>query len=238
MSIPLLNIKNLSKKFGDKIILDKISFELYPEETLGIIGSSGSGKSVLLKCILGLINKDKGDIIYDSHDHIGMLFQGGALFDSLTVWENVAFSLLYQQRISKKYAKKIALEKLELVNLSKNVADLYPSETSGGMQKRIALARAIANDPRIIFFDEPTTGLDPIVSNHINELMVQCVKKLKASNIIITHDIHSLKKVADRVGLLFKGEMIWIGTIKDMETTDNPYIVQFINGFKKGPFTD
>ncbi len=238
MITPLLNVKNLSKKFGDKVVLDKISFQLNPEETLGIIGASGSGKSVLLKCILGLIDKDKGDIIHDESHPISMLFQGGALFDSLTVWENVAFSLLYQKRIDKKNAKKIAIEKLELVNLSKNVADLYPSETSGGMQKRIALARAIANDPRIIFFDEPTTGLDPIVSNHINELMVQCVEKLKASNIIITHDINSLKQVANRVGLLFKGELIWIGTIKEMETTDNPYVVQFINGFKKGPFAD
>jgi phospholipid/cholesterol/gamma-HCH transport system ATP-binding protein len=238
MITPLLNVKNLSKKFGDKIVLDKISFQLNPEETLGIIGASGSGKSVLLKCILGLIDKDKGDITHDESHPIGMLFQGGALFDSLTVWENVAFSLLYQKRIDKKNAKKIALEKLDLVNLPKHVADLYPSETSGGMQKRIALARAIANDPRIIFFDEPTTGLDPIVSNHINELMVQCVKKLKASNIIITHDINSLKQVANRVGLLFKGELIWIGTIQEMETTDNPYVVQFINGFKKGPFTD
>jgi phospholipid/cholesterol/gamma-HCH transport system ATP-binding protein len=166
-----------------------------------------------------------------------MLFQGGALFDSMTVAENVAFGLVQGMGTDKVKARKIAIEKLKAVNLAPSVADIFPAELSGGMQKRAALARAIATNPEVIFFDEPTTGLDPIVSGTINDLIIRCVRDLGASAVSITHDINSLRKIADRVGLLFKGKLIWTGTVEEMDKTDNPYVHQFINGLPDGPFT-
>lgn len=247
-----ISVQNLKKSFNGQTVLDGISFDLAKGESFVVIGGSGTGKSVLIKCILGLIRPDSGRVIIDGEDvthysthrwqqkvsHFGMLFQGGALFDSMTVWENIAFALVQGRGMDKSQAKEIALEKLGAVNLDPRVATLYPAELSGGMQKRVALARAIAADPDVIFFDEPTTGLDPIVSGTINELIVKCVKSIGAGAITITHDIKSLRHIADRVGLLHQGRLIWTGTVQEMDTTENSYVQQFIHGYPRGPFTD
>jgi len=247
---PLIRIENLKKRFGSKVVLDGINLEISAGESFVIIGSSGSGKSVLIKSILGLLPFDSGKIylkgknisLLSSRDrqelltHIGMLFQGGALFDSMTVAENVAFGLAQGSGMKKTQAREIAIEKLKAVDLSPGVADIYPAELSGGMQKRVALARAIATNPDVIFFDEPTTGLDPIVSGTINDLILRCVRKLGASAVTITHDMNSLRKIADRVGLLFEGRLVWTGTVAEMDATDNPYVYQFIHGLPNGPF--
>lgn len=249
--IPQIRVQNLFKSFGSKKVLNGLNLELNKGESLVIIGGSGTGKSVLIKCILGLLPVDRGEIIINDQEliglstserqklltHFGMLFQGGALFDSMTVAENIAFGLVQGMRVSKPDARKIALGKLDAVDLSRNVADIYPAELSGGMQKRVALARALATNPEVIFFDEPTTGLDPIVSGTINDLIIRCVRDIGASAITITHDINSLRKIADRVGLLFEGKLIWTGTVKEMDKTKNPYVHQFINGLPDGPFT-
>lgn len=247
---PYIEVCSLNKAFGDKVILNDFSATIHQSESFVVIGGSGTGKSVFIKCIMGLLKPDSGKIILDDHDItylspndrqkiacFGMLFQGGALFDSLNIWENIAFGLTHGQNMSREQAKKIALEKLDAVELSAKVADLYPAELSGGMQKRVALARAIAINPDIIFFDEPTTGLDPIVSGKINALIKKCVQEVGATAITITHDINSLRAIADRVGLLFEGKLIWTGTVAEMDKTDNPYIQQFIHGNPEGPFT-
>ena len=252
MSQPIISVKNLYKSFGDNHVLRGISLDLGAQESLGIIGGSGTGKSVLIKCILGLIEPDEGEILINGENMVGarsakrqqliqsfgMLFQGGALFDSLPVWHNIAFGLIHGQNMDKVKARKIAMEKLEAVDLDLKVADIFPAELSGGMQKRVALARAIATNPKVIFFDEPTTGLDPIVSATINDLIRRCVKDIGASAMTITHDMHSLRIIADRVGLLFQGGLIWNGTVSEMDKTKNPYVNQFINGLPQGPFTD
>jgi phospholipid/cholesterol/gamma-HCH transport system ATP-binding protein len=252
MSHLIISVKNLHKSFGDNHVLRGISLDLGEQESLGIIGGSGTGKSILIKCILGLIEPDSGEILINGENMVGarsakrqqliqsfgMLFQGGALFDSLPVWHNIAFGLIHGQRMDKTKARKIAMEKLEAVDLDPKVADIFPAELSGGMQKRVALARAIATNPKVIFFDEPTTGLDPIVSGTINDLIRRCVKDIGASAISITHDMHSLRIIADRVGLLFQGDLIWTGTIPEMDKTKNAYVKQFINGLPHGPFTD
>ncbi len=249
-SPPYIEVNSLHKAFSKKVILHDFSININKSESFVVIGGSGTGKSVFIKCIMGLLKADSGKIILNGHDitylapndrqqiaRFGMLFQGGALFDSLNILENVAFGLTHGQNMTKEKAKKIALEKIDAVELSSKVADLYPAELSGGMQKRVALARAIATNPDIIFFDEPTTGLDPIVSGKINALISKCVKELGATAITITHDMHSLRAIADRVGLLFEGKLIWTGTVAEMDKTDNPYVQQFINGNPEGPFT-
>lgn len=249
MSEAKIEIKNLHKAFGKKVVLDGIDLDIHKGESLVVIGGSGTGKSVLIKCIQGLMQPDEGSILVDGeevvgideeqkeqlHSKMGMLFQGGALFDSLSVWENVAFDLLENKGMSKKDAKNEAVRVLRSVGLAPDVADLSPSELSGGMQKRVGLARAIASKPEIIFFDEPTTGLDPIMADVINDLIIESVKGLGASALTITHDMASARKIADRIAMLYKGKIIWQGTVKEMDKTDNPYVCQFINGCAQGP---
>lgn len=249
MSEAKIKISNLHKAFGKKVVLDGVDLELRKGESLVVIGGSGTGKSVLIKCIQGLLTPDSGSILIDGeesigadreqqavlHSKMGMLFQGGALFDSLTVWENVAFGLLENQKMPRKQAKTEAIRVLRQVGLAPDVADLSPSELSGGMQKRVSLARAIATKPEIIFFDEPTTGLDPIMADVINDLIVESVKGLGASALTITHDMASVRKIADRIAMLYKGKIIWEGTVKELEKTENPYVKQFINGSSHGP---
>ena len=228
-----IKLTNLHKAFGRKVVLDGIDLEIKEGESLVVIGGSGTGKSVLIKCIQGILTPDEGSILVDDqevvgvsekekellHSKMGMLFQGGALFDSLSVWENVAFGLIENQKMDRKAAKMEAIRVLRQVGLAPDVADLSPSELSGGMQKRVGLARAIATRPEIIFFDEPTTGLDPIMSDVINELIIESVKGLGATALTITHDMASARKIADRIAMLYKGKIIWQGTVKEMDKT-------------------
>ena len=244
-----ISIKNLYKAFGKKQVLNGIDLDLYKGESLVVIGGSGTGKSVLIKCIQGLLTPDSGsikidgvevvnekqDVIESMHSKMGMLFQGGALFDSLSVWENVAFDLIQNRGISKKEAKIVAIKVLRQVGLNADIADLYPSELSGGMQKRVGLARAVITRPEIIFFDEPTTGLDPIMADVINDLIIESAKDLGATTLTITHDMASARKIADKIAMLYQGKIIWYGSVKDMDKTDNPYVRQFIQGSSKGP---
>lgn len=249
MSDTKIKITNLHKAFGRKVVLDGIDLEIKKGESLVVIGGSGTGKSVLIKCIQGILTPEQGSILVDNeevvgvsekekeklHSKMGMLFQGGALFDSLSVWENVAFGLLENQKMDKKNAKMEAIRVLRQVGLAPDVADLSPSELSGGMQKRVGLARAIATRPEIIFFDEPTTGLDPIMSDVINGLIIESVKGLGATALTITHDMASARKIADRIAMLYKGKIIWQGTVKELDKTNNEYVRQFINGSSEGP---
>lgn len=249
MSDTKIKISGLKKAFGKKVVLDGVDLDIRKGESLVVIGGSGTGKSVLIKCIQGLLTPEQGSILVDEkevvgisqhekeklHSKMGMLFQGGALFDSLTVWENVAFGLLENKKMNRKNAKNEAIRVLRQVGLAPDVADLAPSELSGGMQKRVGLARAIATRPEIIFFDEPTTGLDPIMSDVINDLIIESVKGLGATALTITHDMASARKIADRIAMLYKGKIIWQGTVKEMDKTDNPYVCQFINGCSQGP---
>ena len=227
-------LSHVAKTFGNKSVLRDVNLEIYEGESVVIIGGSGTGKSVTLKCLLGLIQPDKGHIKMAT-DNIGMLFQGAALFDSLTVWENVAFVMLQKRNVDRAAAKKLAIQKLAQVGLKAEVADAYPADLSGGMKKRVGLARAIATNPDIIFFDEPTTGLDPIMADVINDLIVDCVKKLGATALTITHDMNSARKIADRIAMLYNGEIIWVGTVSELDKTDNPYVRQFVAGSAKGP---
>jgi phospholipid/cholesterol/gamma-HCH transport system ATP-binding protein len=248
---PKLIISDLHKYFGNKKVLDGVNLDVYNNESLVIFGGSGSGKSVLIKAIVGLVSADSGKVEFDgsdithlsrhSRDHLmsrfGFLFQGGALFDSLTVWENIAFYLLHNRYISRRAARELSERKLNEVGLAPDVMDLYPSELSGGMQKRVALARAIANDPEVIFFDEPTTGLDPIMANVINNLIQKVRTDLKATTITITHDIESAKQIGTRAAMLYKGQIIWNGKITEIYNSKNPIFDQFINGKIKGPIS-
>ena len=229
-----IEMKKVSKAFGKKVVLRDLDLTINRGESVVIIGGSGTGKSVTLKCILGLLHPDKGEIKFNGKN-IGMLFQGAALFDSLTVWENVSFAVLQQKGMTRERAKKIAIEKLAEVGLKPEVADVYPADLSGGMKKRVGLARAIAIQPDTLFFDEPTTGLDPIMSDVINDLIVRCVKKLGATALTITHDMTSARKIADKIAMLYDGKIIWMGTVKELEKTDNPYVRQFVAGSSKGP---
>ncbi len=229
-----ISLSHVAKSFGKKQVLKDVNLEVAAGESVVIIGGSGTGKSVTLKCLLGLVTPDKGKIKMNS-DKVGMLFQGAALFDSLTVWENVAFVMLQEKNPDRAKAKKLAIQKLAQVGLGPEVADVYPADLSGGMKKRVGLARAIATNPDIIFFDEPTTGLDPIMSDVINDLIVDSVKKLGATALTITHDMNSARKIADRIAMLYNGEIIWTGTVKELDKTDNPYVRQFVAGSAKGP---
>ncbi len=250
MSSPAkISLAGVEKRFGPKVVLDGIDLSVARGESLVVIGGSGSGKSVLIKCILGILKPDAGAIHVDGLDavrggsdvreeilcKIGMLFQGGALFDSLAVWENVAFGLIQGRKMNKNAAKQIAIEKLKRVGLGADVADLRPAELSGGMQKRVGLARAIAAEPEIIFFDEPTTGLDPIMADVINDLIVESVRELGATTITITHDMSSVRKIADRVAMLYKGKIVWNGPRGQIDQSGNDYVDQFIHGRATGP---
>jgi phospholipid/cholesterol/gamma-HCH transport system ATP-binding protein len=241
----ILKIEKLHKSFGEKVILNDLNINITRNTSQVIIGGSGTGKSVLIKCILGLIQQDGGIISFDNtplnrdtrkkinfYDKIGMLFQGAALFDSLTVWENITFAIKSK---SKSDLKEIAIDKIHKVGLDSSVINLYPSELSGGMQKRVALARAIAKDPQLIFFDEPTTGLDPIMADVINNLINEVIDKIGATAITITHDMESAKKIADKISMLYKGNIIWSGNPGEIERSDNPYVDQFIHGRSEGP---
>ncbi|MBP9951837.1 MAG: ATP-binding cassette domain-containing protein [Cypionkella sp.] len=243
----MIELSNVTKTFGKNKVLRGINLEIPRGKSMVVIGGSGTGKSVLLKCILGLVTPDSGRIALDGEDvanadrdaflaRFGMLFQGGALFDSLKVWENVAFRLLRGSgKRPKSQAREIAIEKLRRVGLTPETADMFPAELSGGMQKRVGLARAIAAEPEIIFFDEPTTGLDPIMSGVINELIREIVVEMGATAMAITHDMSSVRAIADRVAMLHNGIIQWTGPVTEMDTTSDPYVQQFIHGRATGP---
>ncbi len=248
-STPKIQLIGVKKRFGSKVVLDGVDLTVDKQSSLVIIGGSGTGKSVTIKSILGIIRPDEGTILVDGEDitHInggardrvmkkfGMLFQGGALFDSLPVWENVAFGLIQGRGMARKQARDIAIQKLAKVGLTEDVAFLSPSELSGGMQKRVGLARAIAADPEIIFFDEPTTGLDPIMADIINDLIISTVKDVGATALSITHDMISARKISDKIAMLYGGKIIWAGPTGEIDNTGNPYVDQFIHGKAEGP---
>ena len=247
----MITLENVHKSFGPKHVLRGVSLHVPKGESMVIIGGSGTGKSITIKSVLGLITPDQGRILVDGQDvtnadtsasrdaflaRFGMLFQGGALFDSLTVWQNVAFRLLRGAlKRPKSEAREIAIEKLRRVGLTPDVADLFPSELSGGMQKRVGLARAIAAEPEIIFFDEPTTGLDPIMSGVINDLIREIVVEMGATAMTITHDMTSVRAIADTVAMLHDGVIQWTGPVSNMDNSGDPYLSQFITGSADGP---
>jgi phospholipid/cholesterol/gamma-HCH transport system ATP-binding protein len=243
----MIALTDLRKSFGQNHVLRGVTLDVPKGESLVVIGGSGTGKSVLIKCILGLVKPDGGTITVDGRDvtrephdaflaRFGMLFQGGALFDSLPVWQNVAFRLLRGSlKRPKAEARAIAVEKLRRVGLSPDVADRLPAELSGGMQKRVGLARAIAAEPQIIFFDEPTTGLDPIMAGVINDLIREIVTEMGATAITITHDMTSVRTIADRVAMIHGGIVRWHGPIADLHASGDPYLDQFIHGRPVGP---
>jgi phospholipid/cholesterol/gamma-HCH transport system ATP-binding protein len=244
---PILELRNVHMTFGGKQVLRGVDLTVAPGQSLVIIGGSGAGKSVTIKSALALMTPEQGEILFDGQPvsdpkqrdamrrRTGMLFQGGALFDSLTVWENVAFALLYRDRLSRAEARKRAIENLAKVRLPASAADLRPAELSGGMQKRVALARAIVTTPELIFFDEPTTGLDPITADAVNNLIVEQVKALGAAAVSITHDMASVRKIADEVAMLHEGRIIWRGPVSALDNSGNPHIDQFVNGRAEGP---
>jgi phospholipid/cholesterol/gamma-HCH transport system ATP-binding protein len=243
-----IRVVNLHKSFGENRVLRGVHLEVRQGESMVVIGGSGSGKTVLIKCIIGLMRPDEGEIYVDDVEmtqlderrlnevrkKFGMLFQGGALFDSLTVWENVGFGLRRQTRLSEEEIRRIASEKLRLLGLS-NAEDLMPAELSGGMKKRVSLARAIAMEPEILLYDEPTTGIDPVMADAINELIVQMREQLKVTSIAITHDMKSAYKIGDRIAMLYQGEIIEVGTPEEIRKSPNPIVQQFIQGKSEGP---
>jgi phospholipid/cholesterol/gamma-HCH transport system ATP-binding protein len=248
---PKLHLKGVTKAFANRDVLDNVDIAVQPGKSLVIIGASGQGKSVTLKIAVGLMKPDSGIVCVDGQDvtnldatergrrdpRIGMLFQGAALFDSLRVWENVAVRLVLADKMPRKEAKARAIEALGRVGLSANVAMSYPGELSGGMQKRVGLARAVVAHPEILFFDEPTTGLDPITSDTINDLILEEVKRLGCTAISITHDMASARKIGDEIAMLHGGHIVWRGPAKDIDDADNAYVQQFINGRAHGPIT-
>jgi phospholipid/cholesterol/gamma-HCH transport system ATP-binding protein len=248
-SVPKISVRGLRKFFGRKRVLDCVDIDCATGESLVVIGGSGVGKSVLIKCVLGLLQPESGSIRIDGEETVGlrraarerlmqkfgMLFQGSALFDSLRVWENVAFGLIQGRGMERQAAREIALAKLASVGLGPEVAQLRPAELSGGMQKRVALARAIAAEPEVIFFDEPTTGLDPIMADVINNLIIKCVREVGATAVSITHDLVSARKIADRIAMLYAGRIVWHGPTSEIDRSGNPFVDQFINGRAEGP---
>jgi phospholipid/cholesterol/gamma-HCH transport system ATP-binding protein len=246
---PKIQLRDVHKSFGPNRVLRGVDLDVGVGESVVIIGGSGTGKSVTLKCILGLMSPDTGSIKVDGEEVVGMsaadrerimhkfgmLFQGAALFDSLKVWENVAFGLIQGEGLDRHKAEEIALAKMAAVGLGPEVGELFPAELSGGMQKRVGLARAIASEPEIIFFDEPTTGLDPIMGDVINDLIVKSVRELGATALSITHDMASTRKIADRVAMLYGGRIVWVGPVSGIDDSGNPYVDQFINGRAEGP---
>lgn len=246
---PKLAFRDVHIAFGSKQVLKGVDLEIAQGESVVVIGGSGSGKSVLIKTALGIITPDSGAVMVDGDDvvgasgsrreavnaKIGMLFQGGALFDSLSVWRNVAFGVIQSGAARGDAARRIAIDTLARVGLDESVAELLPVELSGGMQKRVALARAIADQPEIIFFDEPTTGLDPIMSDVINKLIVECVHDLGATAVTITHDMASVRTIAHRVAMIYDGKIVWHGPVSELEAPANPYVDQFVHGRAEGP---
>jgi len=249
MNAPKISLRGVTKAFGAKQVLRGIDLDVAAGESVVVIGGSGTGKSVLLKCILGLMRPDSGSIRIDGEEttglgdgertevmrKFGMLFQGGALFDSLRVWQNVAFGPIQSDGMAPAKAREMALAKLANVGLAPEIGELFPSELSGGMQKRVALARAIAREPEIIFFDEPTTGLDPIMADVINELIVKCVSDLGATAVSITHDMASARKIGHRIAMLYEGKLIWQGPVAEIDRSGNGHVEQFIHGRAEGP---
>ncbi len=246
----LIQTVDLYKSFGDKHVLQGLNLEIRRGETMVVIGGSGTGKSVLLKHVIGLLRPDSGQVIVDGQDitklretalvkvrhKFGMLFQGAALFDSLSVWENVGFGLMEHTKLKKAEIRERVAEKLAVVGLS-GIEDLRPAELSGGMKKRVGLARAIALDPEILLYDEPTTGLDPIMADAINDLIVETKHKLKTTGLAITHDMASAYKIGDRIAMLYKGKIIQVGTPEEIKNTDNLFVRQFVTGSAVGPIT-
>jgi phospholipid/cholesterol/gamma-HCH transport system ATP-binding protein len=249
MDAPHIALSDVRKSFGSNNVLNGVDLNVLRGHSMVVIGGSGTGKSVMIKSILGLIRPDSGSIRIggeevlglkgkerDRHlSRFGMLFQGAALFDSISVWENVAFGLIQGRKVPRNEAKDIALDKLKQVGLGPDVAELFPAELSGGMQKRVGLARAIAADPEIIFFDEPTTGLDPIMADVINNLIVDCVKRLGATTISITHDMASARKIADDIAMIYQGRIIWQGKADEIDRSGNAHVDQFVHGRAEGP---
>lgn len=249
MSQPKIQIRGLKKAFGANVVLNGVDLDLHAGESLVVIGGSGTGKSVLLKSILGLLPADAGSIRIDGTEIVGlggsdldevrrkfgMLFQSAALFDSLNVWQNVAFGLVQGQGLPERKAKEVALERLFDVGLSEEIAELYPAELSGGMRKRVGLARALAVKPEILFFDEPTTGLDPIVGAMIDELIARTTRELGIAGLTITHDMASARRISDRIAMLYGGRIVWAGPSAEIDSSGNDYIRQFIHGEIHGP---
>ncbi|MEM6407315.1 MAG: ATP-binding cassette domain-containing protein [Pseudomonadota bacterium] len=243
----MITLEHVKKSFGSNHVLRDINLHVRRGESMVVIGGSGTGKSILIKSVLGLVAPDAGLITVDGKDatkgdrdaflaRFGMLFQGGALFDSLPVWQNVAFRLMRGSlKRPKEEAREIAVEKLRRVGLKADVADRYPAELSGGMQKRVGLARAIAAEPEIIFFDEPTTGLDPIMSGVINDLIREIVVEMGATTMTITHDMSSVRTIADKVAMLHGGVIQWTGPVSEMDQSGDPYLNQFVSGSAEGP---
>lgn len=246
----MIEIIDLYKSFGQKYVLRGVNLKVRQGESMVVIGGSGSGKSVLMKHIIGLVKPDKGSVmvngrdisridekgLYETRKKFGMLFQGAALFDSMKVWENVSFVLMREKGMSREDARQTAIQKLKMVGLD-GVQDLMPSELSGGMKKRVGLARAIAHEPEILLYDEPTTGLDPIMADAINDLIIEMNKRLSVTSVTITHDMHSAYKIADRIAMLYSGKIIETGTPDDIKNTKNPVVRQFISGSAVGPIT-
>ena len=243
----MIELSGVKKSFGSNHVLRGVNLNVERGKSCVIIGGSGTGKSVTLKCVLGLVTPDAGAIKVDGQDittqprdaflaRFGMLFQGAALFDSLPVWQNVAFRLMRgATKRPRAEAREVAIEKLRRVGLKPDVADRFPAELSGGMQKRVGLARAIAAEPEIIFFDEPTTGLDPIMAGVINDLIREIVTEMGATAMTITHDMSSVRAIADQVAMLHDGVIQWTGPIADLDVTDDPYVRQFVGGLAEGP---
>lgn len=241
-------LRGVKKAFGSNVVLDGVDLDIEAGKSTVIIGGSGTGKSVLLKCILGIIQPDEGEILFDGkplskrsradmefYKRIGMLFQGAALFDSLPVWENVAFGLIQGHNKPRGEAHDIAIDMIKKVGLAADVGNLSPSELSGGMQKRVGLARAIAANPEVVFFDEPTTGLDPIMADVINQLIIKRVKDIGATAVSITHDMFSADRIGDTTAMIHQGKIIWEGPSKTIHNSGNDYVDQFINGRAEGP---